>query len=197
MFESELHKIIKPLRTPLYQIHAPWNRLQHTLDEFTDDFGPVVLDPDYQRGHVWSAGQQRAYIENVLRGMVSDAGMTIQFNTPDFPQIHRRENPNRDLPREFQCLDGLQRLTAVQALQAGELQPFGLRLEDLADTSFDPLRIGFRFTLAIYAFQTREELLQHYLDINTGGTPHTPEEIARVRGLLDEARSVPTATPTP
>ena len=34
--------------------------------------------------------------------------------------------------------------------------------------------------------KTRADVLRLYLMINTGGTPHSPEEIARVRALLDE-----------
>lgn len=41
--------------------------------------------------------------------------------------------------------------------------------------------------MAIHTFTRRADLLQHYLDLNTGGTPHSAEEIARVRGLLNRA----------
>ena len=36
--------------------------------------------------------------------------------------------------------------------------------------------------------QTREELLTWYLEMNTGGTPHSDEEIERVKGLLAECK---------
>lgn len=33
---------------------------------------------------------------------------------------------------------------------------------------------------------TKEEVLQWYVDMNTGGTPHTNEEIERVKKMIKE-----------
>jgi len=33
-------------------------------------------------------------------------------------------------------------------------------------------------------FATKKELVQHYLDLNTGGTPHSEAEIERVKEML-------------
>lgn len=45
-------------------------------------------------------------------------------------------------------------------------------------------RLRFRFRIAIFAYKSRIEVLQHYQSLNAGGTPHSPEEIERVRQLL-------------
>ena len=64
-------------------------------------------------------------------------------------------------------------------------------IDDLRGTAFDPGRAKFRFTVAIYALQTRAEVLQHYIDINAGGTPHSADEIERVRGAADCGAGAP------
>ena len=109
--------------------------------------------------------------------------MVIQFNCPHF-EDHEYAG---ELPREMQILDGLQRLTAVREFMAGKVEPFGLSIEDLRGSSYEPARPFYRLRFAVHTFQTRRDLLQHYLDLNVGGTPHAAEEIQRVRGLLAAA----------
>lgn len=43
--------------------------------------------------------------------------------------------------------------------------------------------------VAIHDFTKRAELLENYLSINAGGTPHSAEEIARVRAMLANAQA--------
>ncbi|EJH4818704.1 hypothetical protein LDZ95_23610 [Pseudomonas aeruginosa] len=43
--------------------------------------------------------------------------------------------------------------------------------------------------IAIHDFTRRADLLDHYLSINAGGTPHSADEIERVRGLLAQAKA--------
>lgn len=40
----------------------------------------------------------------------------------------------------------------------------------------------------VFELQTRAEVLQYYLDMNAGGTPHTEAEIKRVRRLLEKEK---------
>lgn len=177
------HALVRPLATCNYATDVAWSFLRSALDAYEQDYG-LNLAPDFQRGHVWAEEQQTHYIENVLRGVVPPETMVIQFNAPHWDD-HRYAG---ELPREMQILDGLQRLTAALAYQDGKVQAFGRTVEDFRGTAFDVTRRGrFRFRLAVHTFQTRAQLLQHYLDINAGGTPHSDAEITRVRGLLDQA----------
>jgi len=43
--------------------------------------------------------------------------------------------------------------------------------------------------VAIHGFTKRSDLLNHYLSINSGGTPHSAEELDRVRALLAETKA--------
>ena len=41
-----------------------------------------------------------------------------------------------------------------------------------------------RFKWRVVALKTREDVLRFYLSLNAGGTPHSAEEIERVRAML-------------
>lgn len=178
---ARLRAIINPLRQSTYACDVDWRRMQGALEAYAKDYGMVELNPDFQRGHVWTAAQQIHYIENALRGIVSAPAFVIQLNCPNWES----DKYSGDLPHGFQCIDGLQRLTAVQKLMDGTIKPFGLSMEDLEYSSFSLKGVTYRFRIEIFSFQSRAELLQHYIDLNAGGTPHSQEEIARVKQLLE------------
>lgn len=176
-----LADLIKPLRTAKWQADFSWHRLQGSLQDMTLDAGDLDLNPDFQRGHVWTHGQRQHFIENCLRGVVSSSGLVLQFNCPDWNE----DAPDTDLPAGMQCIDGLQRYTAITEFVNGNVHPFGVSVSDLQGTQFDPRR--FMIKVAVHDFKKRADLLQHYLDINTGGTVHAASEIERVKGLLAQA----------
>ncbi len=63
---------------------------------------------------------------------------------------------------------------------AGELDVFGIKYKSL------PRRVLLRqltVIIKMYDFQTKSELYDFYTDINEGGTPHTKEQLDRVRNL--------------
>jgi hypothetical protein len=65
------------------------------------------MNPDFQRGHVWTEEQQIAYVEYLLKGGMS--GRTFYFNKPSWK--------NKDTINgydDFVCVDGLQRTTAIE-----------------------------------------------------------------------------------
>lgn len=181
---AELKAIIRPLRTACYEVDYAWSSFAKALRSFEADYGGLEMDPDFQRGHIWTPEQQQHFIENVLRGVVSSSGLLIQFNCPNWDN----DSYEGDLPRGFQCIDGLQRVTAVLAFLEGRVKPFGLTVDDLKGTCF-ATHNTYRFRVAIHNFSQRADLLQHYLDLNEGGTPHTQEELQRVRQLLVETKA--------
>ncbi|MYM92553.1 DUF262 domain-containing protein [Duganella vulcania] len=177
-----LEQIIKPLRTATYEVDYDWSYFQQALDAYAKDYGGLDLNPDFQRGHVWTLQQKVHFIENVLRGVVSSSGSLVQFNCPNWDEYDYAG----DLPRGMQCIDGLQRITAVLEFIKGEVRPFGLTVADLAGSAF-AIKSRFRFRVAVHNFTRRADLLQHYLDLNAGGTPHSMDEIERVMHMRDEA----------
>lgn len=155
-----------------YQINIPLYRLQNWLKGMDDDLG-IELNPDFQRGHVWTEEQQIAYIEFLLRG--GESGRIIYFNCPSW-----YGDTDKDYP--LQCVDGLQRLTAVTRFLNDEISAFGYKLSEYdskVPTRFDLL-------ININCLQTRAEVLDWYLQFNSGGTVHSEEELNRVRKLLEK-----------
>ena len=49
-----------------------------------------------------------------------------------------------------------------------------------------------RYTVRVVTndLQTREEVLQWYLELNSTGTPHTKKELDRVKALLNREREI-------
>ena len=181
---DEFHSIIKPVDRPIRSINYGFLYLENWLKSEEENIQHgIVLNPDFQRGHVWAEHQQVHFVENVLRRLVGDDGLTIRMNCPSW-----REKPkaDSDLLDQMVCIDGLQRLTAIRKFIAGEIKPFGLSFSTL------PKRVLLRehtLIIQMYDFQYRIDLLQFYLDINGGGTAHSVEELDRVRGLLNKALS--------
>lgn len=183
-FEQQLNDIIKPLRTARWSADYRWDRLETALANMGKDYGGLELVPDFQRGHVWTPAQQEHYIANCLRGVVPASGLLIQFNSPSWGDI---DVAATDLPPGLQCVDGLQRYTAITEFVKGNVMPFGLSADQLMGTPYSVRKLYVK--IAVHDFITREQLLTQYLDLNAGGTPHSPEEIERVRGLLAQVKA--------
>lgn len=144
--------------------------------------GKFELMPDFQRWHVWTHHQQVAFIEALLRGVAS---AEVIFNCPGWVG----DGPEGDIPQNtMQCVDGLQRITAIRRYAKGEFAVFGdLRVSDL---NGGPFRLSaYRVHFEIHEIANRADLLQFYLDLNFGGVQHTEAERLRVRGLLAQAAS--------
>jgi hypothetical protein len=181
-YEIQLEALIRPLRTAKYQVDVTWSRLEAFLAGWGVDYGGLELNPDFQRGHVWTESQQVHFLANCMRGVVASNGHLLQFNCSTFA-----DDEGTDLPAGLQCLDGLQRYTAVTRFVRGEIKVFGLTAAEFANTQFCPKKAYMK--VAVHSFTQRAELLTHYIDINSGGTQHSAEEIARVRLLLEDAKA--------
>jgi hypothetical protein len=176
---AHLASIIRPVKAAERNMDYPWPDIEHYLTRMGTGYGGLDMDPDFQRGHKWTLEQQVRFIESALRGAAPRNSFMIQFNCPNWNE----EDIVTDLPRGLQCIDGLQRYTAVQAFMRGEIQPFGLTLEDLQGSSFSPDRIHFH--VGIFVFLNKVDLLNHYLDFNGAGVAHEPAELDRVRAMRD------------
>ena len=152
---AALEAIIRPLQRCVYEADWAWHNIFRSLEELGKEYEGLNYTPDFQRGHVWTDEQQCHFIENVLRGVVTTSGFLIQFNCPNWENYHYQG----DLARGFECIDGLQRLTALRRFVQGEISPLGLKPSDLEYSSFT-LR-NYRFKIAVHAFEDKEDLLNH------------------------------------
>lgn len=156
-----------------YTVHVSWKELEHHISK--DEGLPFVMEPDYQRGHVWSDEQRSAFVEYGLMG--GENSMVITTNCPGW--MDGWEGP-------YELVDGLQRVTAVLKFLRGEIPAFGLRIHEFKDKLLFTTAPNFVWRVCV--LPTREEVLKLYLLLNSGGVVHSPEEISRVRGLLEREK---------
>lgn len=159
--------------TAAYEVDVSWDYLEDWI-ALTNP--PLNLDPDYQRGHVWTEAQQIAYVEFVL--MRGETSRSIICNCPGW---------HGDMRGPYELVDGLQRITAVRRFMRDDIRAFG-HLRSQLRGSF---RLWARFAWRVMDLPTRADVLKLYLLLNSGGTPHSPEEIARVRELLAKEGTPP------
>lgn len=164
-------EIVPFTRSPNYSIHVSWKYLKRQLDEWNCD-GSLDLDPEFQRGHVWTDAQRTAFVEFVLRGGVGSS--QIRFNHPGW---------NSDYKGTMQLVDGKQRLTAVLKFLDNEVPAFGCLYKDFTGYLSHDVCLHF----LVNDLKTEKEVLTWYLEINAGGTPHTDDELNKVRRMLVEA----------
>jgi len=161
-------------RSGSYATDVPLDRVSKWIKGEQEESG-LVLNPEFQRGHVWTEKQQILYMEFVFRG--GRTGKDLYFN---YPSIHH--HVPKGSYNDYVCVDGLQRLTAIQKFFSSELKVFDSYFSEYTDR----IRI-FMNTIRIHIndLKTEEEVLKWYLEMNTGGTPHSESEIARVQAMLD------------
>jgi len=146
--------------------------LSQIADYQTHEF--LELNPDFQRGYVWTEIQQEKFIEHLLKQ--GRSGKDIYFN-------HTRWNDWNEKDRgTFVCVDGLQRLNSCIKFMKNEVKAFGLFYNEFEDK----LRHGIGLRIHINNLKTRKEVLEWYLQMNSGGTVHSEDELCRVENLLKQ-----------
>ena len=126
-------------------------------------------------------------MEYMLRGGTS--GLDLYCNGPTWANGYV-EGPEAWLV----LVDGKQRLDAALGFLSNEFPIFpgveaghglfrGYYFRDFSD---NPHVVHSNFRWHVNTLKTRQECLQWYLEINAAGTPHTAEELAKVRILLQE-----------
>jgi hypothetical protein len=140
-------------QTAAYSHNVDWRSLEHNIEDYISTYG-LQMNPDFQRGHVWTEAQQVAYVEFALRG--GKSGKDILFNHTGWM---------KSFEGEFVLVDGLQRITAVLRFLHNEIPAFGRKLSEWeGKLSWD---IGFVFH--VNDLPNRAAVLRWYLELNTGG----------------------------
>lgn len=135
----------------------------------------LELNPDFQRGHVWNINQQQAFCEYALKG--GKSGKYIYLN------CYKWSNGSNGTPdNPFVCVDGLQRLTAIMDFYKDKFKVFGHYASEFEDV---PRGYLTNMYFVINELQYKREVLQWYIEMNSGGTPHTESEINKVKEILN------------
>lgn len=147
------------------------NPISMGLDEirdFLEDYKKrysVDLDPDFQRGHVWSQKNQIKFIEHILKG---GRVPPILFNR---------------FGREVVLVDGKQRLTAILEFLDNKLPVFGGNyLHDIID--YKRVLASIYFDVAFNGLDNRNDIIKWYLEINEGQVAHTLQELEQAKSFL-------------
>jgi hypothetical protein len=164
-----------------YSIHVGLDYLPRQLAHYVMDYGLDVC-PDFQRGYVWTPEQKVRFMEYMLRGGTS--GLDIYFNSPTWQ--HGSLTPT-DRDTWFVLVDGKQRLDAAIGFLNNEVPVFGGHYrKDFTDS---PRITAANFRFHVNDLKTREECLQWYLDLNSGGTVHTGDELEKVRTMISDGQA--------
>lgn len=160
-----------------YTINVGLCQIEFQLDHYKKSFN-LQLNPDFQRGNVWTIDQQISYVEYLLKCPQSDSSISIIFNCPGWMDTYSGD---------MVCVDGLQRLTAVLDFLHNKIPVYGTYYNDFEDRMNTMCGLVF----SIYGLENRAEVLKLYLDLNSGGTVHSEEELTRVKKLLQEELNAP------
>lgn len=83
----------------------------------------------------------------------------------------------------YVCVDGLQRTTAFMKFLNGEIKVFDQYFNDFyftkRETGGNPLP-EFRVNVYMNYLESKKEILEGYVDMNAGGTPHTNDEMKKL-----------------
>lgn len=169
---------IKPFtRDANYRVNVSWKYLEEWIDDHKNLLTNINLDPDFQRAHVWDEKKQIAYVEYRLRKGMS--GKEIYWNHPTWGRFTKAQKGEK---LELVLVDGKQRIEAVRKFMRNELKVFGYYINEYSDKI--PL-LGVDFIMCVNDLPTRAQVLQWYIEMNSGGVVHTEEEIDKVKALLE------------
>ena len=164
-----------------YCVNMTMKQLVNTIKRDEKEHG-LIMNPDFQREHVWTEEQQIAYIEYFLRG--GQSGRDLCFNNPDW------YGQNSGDYHDYVCVDGLQRITAVQRFMNNEIPAFGYFMKDFEDDFAFTLDVtNYCFNFHVNDLKEKEEVLTWYIEMNEGGVPHTKAEIDKVKKMLENLKS--------
>jgi uncharacterized protein with ParB-like and HNH nuclease domain len=156
-----------------YRVNVSLDFLKEHLEHWDHkEMGsPLIMNPEWQRGHVWSKEQQIAFMEYFLKG--GTMGSEVYFNCSTWQGKYNTP---------IYCVDGLQRISAALAFCNNEIPVFGHYLKDFEDR----LRMAdVDFIFNVLKISNKKELLGIYLNFNSAGTVHSQAELDKVQHMID------------
>lgn len=158
-----------------YQVNVSWEYLLEKIHNYEirkNGIAALNINPDFQRGHVWTRKQQIAYIEFKLSG--GTGSDIIYFNCAGWMD---------DFKGPFVLVDGKQRLEAIRLFIENLLPVFGnYFLKDFEDKEIILRKNDVIFN--INNLKNYNDVLKWYLEMNSGGTPHTKTELEKVKRMI-------------
>jgi len=134
------------------------------------------LNPDYQRGNVWSLQQKRSLIESIFKNI--DIGKFTIIRRPF----------KEDLEHHYEVLDGKQRIIAISEFFEGRYIYRGKRYQDLHPFDQHHFR-DYAISYAETEPLTNEQKYRYFLKLNTTGQPHDQEHLNKVKEMWEKEKS--------
>lgn len=135
----------------------------------------IDLEPEYQRGNVWTPEQKYNLIDSIFKNI--DIG---KFT------VIRRSFKER-LTHYYEMLDGKQRITALLDFYESRFKYQGKYFHELCARDqghFENYSINYAETEPL----TQEQKLRYFLKLNTTGVPVDPAHINKVKEMWDDIR---------
>ncbi len=162
-----------------YQVNSSLQFLKQNISEWLDEDG-LELNPDFQRGHVWNEEQQIKWMEYYFRG--GKSGRILYFNAPWWGHFKKDVLPYKD----FVLVDGLQRITSFLKFLDNKIPIFDGHYYKDFEGRLRSARSCDNIVFNVNSLPTKADVLEWYIQMNSGGTPHTEDEIDKVRDLLSK-----------
>lgn len=164
----------------------PWDAIQRMVEGRSAE--RFDLNPDYQRGPVWTVQQEREFV-----GFLLDGGECPKIVVQRYESQRNAPAGHDYYKLPLEVIDGQQRLRAICAWMRGKIDALTPEGDSLwFEDSNEVDRRGLLLTI-YYVDLPRVERLRYYIKLNQGGTVHTRQEIDRVRELLAAEEPVITA----
>ena len=161
---------IKKIPMSHYAINVSWDGIEEHLERYSKKFN-LDFSPDFQRDFVWTKEQKTQYIEYILKGGFS--GKDIFFNQPGWMNTFEDK---------MVIVDGKQRLNAVLEFLQNKVKAFGNFYSEFEGR----IPSHYEFIFHINDLKNIKDVYQWYIDLNTGGTVHTDDEIKKVNNLMEK-----------
>lgn len=148
-----------------------------SFHSYVYSFG-VDINPDYQRGFVWTLEDKQKLIDSIFKGV--DIGKFVFIRR----EYDRTKNPTEHL---YEILDGKQRLTAITEFLEDRFRFNGLLYSELHphdQSHFD----GYSISLAEVSNPTKKQIYQYFLRLNTGGKAMDEGQLKKVEKLLEDSK---------
>lgn len=155
-----------------YNVTVGIDSLRWHIERYTSNY-ELDFDPPFQRGYVWHDWQKKAYVEYLISGGVS--GREIYFNAPhwmgDVPEV------------KMVIVDGKQRISALLDFIDGKFSIFeGAFFNDLRYEDKGQLTLNFN----VNDITDYKDVVRWYISMNTGGSMHTEDDIAKAKEELNK-----------
>ena len=178
MTKPNFQKLPKLIGFGNYTVTAEFSSILRMLKTYEEDCN-LDLNPEFQRDYVWTEQQKTNYVEFMLKG--GNTGRDILFNCPFFLSTNSYDETDPILNRMV-IVDGKQRLSAILGFLQDKVKAFDHYYTDFTGS----LRTANRLNFHINELCTRKDVLQWYLELNSGGTVHTQEELDKVRKMIEK-----------